>query len=125
MLSHMLPCLGMKSLYGSITRSAVISLLYVCLAMVSLRWSGWIGQEFRFIASRLLSAAPVHILAVKRSEAGINNLILTHVAVSSWLSTFGLQGAYRLKTKSRALTIAWQEKQVLCTASLAGLPSSN
>src|SRR3954466_1886270 len=35
------------------------------------------------------------------------------------------QGAYRLKTKSRALTIEWQGKQVLCTASLAGLPSSN
>src|SRR5262245_11712420 len=29
-----------------------------------------------------------------------------------------------LKTKSRALTVSWQEKQVLCTASSAGLPSS-
>jgi hypothetical protein len=28
-----------------------------------------------------------------RRQARINNLILTHVAVSSWLSAFGLQGA--------------------------------
>jgi hypothetical protein len=28
-----------------------------------------------------------------RREARIDNLILTHVAVSPWLSTFGLQGA--------------------------------
>src|SRR5262249_53325174 len=34
-------------------------------------------------------------------------------------------GAQRLKTKSRALTRSWQGKEVLCTASPAGLPPSN
>ena len=35
------------------------------------------------------------------------------------------QGAYRVKTKSRALTGSWHGKQVLSSAASAGLPSLN
>src|SRR3954447_17462793 len=65
MRPHTLPPSEMKSLYGSMTRSAVSSFSYVTFAMASL-------QQY------------------SRN-----------------------QGAYRLKTKSRALTIEWQGKQVV------------
>jgi hypothetical protein len=67
-----LPASEMRSLYGSITRSAVISLPYVCLVMVSPPVELLGCREFRFIVSQFLNAAR-SMLTAKRGEARIND----------------------------------------------------
>jgi hypothetical protein len=68
-------------------------LLVICVSRHGVPSVGPVGlSRISVYCQSLLELCPLNAGA-ERGEVRFNNLILTNVAVSSWLSTFGLQGA--------------------------------
>src|SRR5262245_24995449 len=110
--SHTLPPSEMKSLYGSITRSAVICLLYVTFAMVS--------RELRCVLREDLVVIVGQVVALKRGggERAIRN---TQPSVLQ-LSTYDSSMDWRV-SRTRLNCSVQQGQASRCSCTLTSSPS--